>query len=212
MIAPPRSPSHEELEALIKEARARQLRRRLVGAAGVAIGAALGLSLYAVVAGGSPADLAQPPAHGGRATGPLCRVSQLSASAEFQGATGSIAGGVRLANTSRTVCSLPTGVPRVRIFWHGKALPAKEVGGMSVSGETPVHVLEPGATAFVYMQWSGWCGYPPETKTIRPVFRLRLGRLAVDATAQQMSTPRCNAPGSGTSASTISVSRPVADT
>ena len=42
MIAPPRPPSHDELEALIKEARARQLRRRLLGAAGVAIAAALG--------------------------------------------------------------------------------------------------------------------------------------------------------------------------
>jgi hypothetical protein len=212
MIAPPRPSSHEELEALIKEARARQLRRRLLGAAGVAIGAALGLSVYAFVTGGSPADLAQPPAQGGRATGPLCRASQLSVSAEFQGATGSMAGGARLTNTSSNVCSLPIGAPRVQIFWHGRVLPARQVGETAVSGETPAHVLAPGAKAFVYMQWSGWCGYPPETKTIRPVFRLRLGRLALDTAAQPMSTPRCDAPGSGTSASTISVSRPVADT
>jgi hypothetical protein len=37
-LAPPK-PSHDELEALIKEARQRQLRRRLLGAAGVAIAA-----------------------------------------------------------------------------------------------------------------------------------------------------------------------------
>ena len=48
MIAPPRPPSHDELEALIKEARARQLRRRLLGTAGVAIGAALVLGAYAL--------------------------------------------------------------------------------------------------------------------------------------------------------------------
>src|SRR6476659_4818168 len=51
MIAPPKPPSHDELEALIKEARARQLRRRLLGAAGVAIAAALGISIYAFVIG-----------------------------------------------------------------------------------------------------------------------------------------------------------------
>jgi hypothetical protein len=37
MIAPPKPPSHDEREALIKEARARQLRRRLLGAASMAM-------------------------------------------------------------------------------------------------------------------------------------------------------------------------------
>jgi len=67
MLAPPRPPSHDELEALIKEARARQLRRRLLGAAGVAVAAVLALSIYALAAGpaqrsgatsGSPVRLA----------------------------------------------------------------------------------------------------------------------------------------------------------
>ena len=53
MVAPPRPPSHDELAALIKEARARQLRRRLLGTTGVAIAAALGLSTYAFVTGRS---------------------------------------------------------------------------------------------------------------------------------------------------------------
>jgi Protein of unknown function (DUF4232) len=53
MIAPPKPPSHDELEALIKEARARQLRRRLLAAAGVAIAAGLGLGVYAVATGGA---------------------------------------------------------------------------------------------------------------------------------------------------------------
>src|SRR5438105_3744093 len=53
MIAAPRPPSHDELEALIKEARARHLRRRLLGVAGVAAAAALGLSIYAFVTGGA---------------------------------------------------------------------------------------------------------------------------------------------------------------
>ena len=51
MIAPPKPPAPGELEALIKEARARQLRRRFRAAAGVAIVAATGLSVYGVAAG-----------------------------------------------------------------------------------------------------------------------------------------------------------------
>ncbi|HEY2311876.1 MAG TPA: DUF4232 domain-containing protein [Gaiellaceae bacterium] len=53
MIAPPKPPPQEELEALIKEARERQLRRRLLGAAGVAIAAAIGLGIYAIATGGT---------------------------------------------------------------------------------------------------------------------------------------------------------------
>jgi hypothetical protein len=63
MIAPPRPPAHDALEALIREARARQLRRRLLGAAGFAIAAALGLSIYASL-GGSAGRTAN--ASGGR--------------------------------------------------------------------------------------------------------------------------------------------------
>jgi len=51
MIAPPKPPTHDELEALIKEARARQLRRRLLGAAEIAIAAAIGLSVYSLFIG-----------------------------------------------------------------------------------------------------------------------------------------------------------------
>jgi len=51
MIAPPKPPPHDELEALIREARARQQRRRLIGAAGVAIAAAVGLAAHALVVG-----------------------------------------------------------------------------------------------------------------------------------------------------------------
>jgi hypothetical protein len=51
MIATPRPPSNDQLEALIREARERQLRRRLLGAASVAIVAAIGLGAYALSAG-----------------------------------------------------------------------------------------------------------------------------------------------------------------
>jgi hypothetical protein len=49
-------PSDEELEALIKEARARQLRRRLLGAVGVVLAAATAFVSYALVAGQGPEE------------------------------------------------------------------------------------------------------------------------------------------------------------
>jgi hypothetical protein len=117
MIAPPRPPAHDELEALIKEARERQLRRRLLGAAAIAIASALGLSLYALLTSGTVDSVT--PANAGRATGPLCRASQLSATAGWQGATQSMLGGAAITNTSNVACSLPSGRPAVRIRWQG---------------------------------------------------------------------------------------------
>ena len=124
MLAPPRPPSPDELEALIKEARARQLRRRLLGAAGVAIAAAFGLSAYAItIGGGSRATLSGGAAHAGI---PACRGSQLWATAALNGATGTMDGFATLKNTSATACSLPATPPRVSVFWRGKQLPARQ--------------------------------------------------------------------------------------
>ena len=78
MIAPPKPPAHDELEALIKEARQRQLRRRLLGAAGVAVAAAIALGIYAFTIGGAQpkhAELRRSPSGV-----PLCRSSQISVS------------------------------------------------------------------------------------------------------------------------------------
>jgi hypothetical protein len=53
-VAPPKPPARDEPDALIPEARAHQWRRRLVGAAFVALAAGVALSIYAVVSGGVP--------------------------------------------------------------------------------------------------------------------------------------------------------------
>jgi hypothetical protein len=70
VIAPPEPPSQDELEALIKEARARQLQRRLIGATFVAIATALSLGIYALLTGSSHAKASGRP---GVASPPLCR-------------------------------------------------------------------------------------------------------------------------------------------
>lgn len=162
MIAPPRPPSQDEPEALIKEARARQLRRRILGAAGVAIAAGLALGIYALAGGfghASPAGSGQRPA-----AAPPCRSSQLTALMQWPyGETPD--GWVLLTNTSRSSCSLPAGVPRAWITWGGKRLATHEVLrlGLHPSQWTPLRtapVLRQGQQAFVTFAWLNWCNNP----------------------------------------------------
>lgn len=54
VAAPPKSPRQDELEALIREARARRRRRWMIGAAAVAVLAGAALGINSIVSGGSP--------------------------------------------------------------------------------------------------------------------------------------------------------------
>jgi Protein of unknown function (DUF4232) len=206
MVAPPKPPDFDELELLITEARERPLRRRLLGAAAFTIAAALGLSIYILVIG-KVSDGAERPVNGGRVGAPLCRASQLSATAGLNGAVGGMVGPVTLTNTSGNACSLPTGRPRVHIVWHGRTLAAREKGGMDISGATPARLLVPNSSAAIYLDWSDWCGRPSEGTIIRPTFELRWADgLGVDAPNQPMTPPRCGSPAGG---SVIAVSAPM---
>ena len=53
MLAPPRPPAHDESEALIREARARQRKRRLGAAAFVALVAGVTVAVYSIASGGN---------------------------------------------------------------------------------------------------------------------------------------------------------------
>ena len=195
MLAPPKPPP-DELELLIKEARERQLRRRLLAAAWIAVVAALGFSVYAVVDGGSVKSIDQPPTRGGRATGPLCRASQLSVSAALQGATQSLAGGATLTNTGRGTCSLPPLRPVVRISLHGKTLRLKErpFPYRISPGRPVVHVLMPQEHAVILMQWWNWCG-----KTGTATMVLRFGRRLSLKAPERLGEPTCIGIGAGRS-------------
>jgi photosystem II stability/assembly factor-like uncharacterized protein len=59
VVAPPEPPRPDDLEALIREARARQRRRRLIAAAAVAVVAAASLSVWAAIPGLGSASSAQ---------------------------------------------------------------------------------------------------------------------------------------------------------
>jgi Domain of unknown function (DUF4232) len=195
MIAPPKPPARGELEALIKEARERQLRRRLLGAVGVAIAAALSLSIYALTIGGGVNTVAQPPAEGGRASTPLCRSNQLAASAGFQGATQTMLGSVTLVNKSGTACSVPQRRPLVSLTWRGKPLATSERKMLTGPPWPRAHILAPGAKAVVFFQW--WsCDGPGPRATVRPTFALRLGPgLSVTARSNTVTPAFCGGLG-----------------
>src|SRR5712672_647445 len=157
MIAPPRPPTHDDLEALIKEARERQLRRRLLRTAGIAIVAALGLAIYAlttVASGGTGTTIS---VRG--AAGSVCRGQHLAATTFLQAATMSGVGPITIANVSDAACVLPRGIPSVRITWRGSTLSVRERVMNGRQGE-PVHLLQPGAKAAVPLVWGNWCGRP----------------------------------------------------
>lgn len=186
----------DETEALIKEARERQLRRRLLGAASIAIAAAAGLSVYALAtAGDARTTYVSPPPL--RAT--VCRASQLSASFGSGGAAGLSLGGLVIGNTAGRSCSLPAGRPVVHVMFRGRLLPTRERswGADQQFGPRAGRVLRPGARAFFEVGWRGSCPNPaaaPESRRATLLVRFRGGlRLAVPdlAADRGVSLPGC---------------------
>jgi len=175
VLAPPKPPS-DELELLIKEARARQVRRRrLLGAASVAIAAALGLGVYALV-GGFNRQLNSGTSPSGGV--PHCRTSQISVS--FPMLIGVMSRGriilFVMTNKSGTPCSLPLHPPVARITWHGTVLPTRQERGKGIvygSWEPlrVIRVLKPGGRAAISGEWRNWCGRP---HSYRPMMTVHL--------------------------------------
>jgi hypothetical protein len=186
MLAPPKPPSVDELELLIREARERQLRRRLLGAAGVAIAAAIGLGIYALMIAGRPGAGAS--GNPSAAGAPLCRASQLSGSFVPGGAAGNILGGLVLANIGGRACSLPARRPAVHITFRGKPVPTEEGswGPNEQFGVPAGHTLRPRAKAMVEIGWRDWCPNltaAPDSRRATLFLRFRGGlRLAVPET------------------------------
>ncbi len=179
------------------------MRRRLLAAAGVAVAAAIGLGVHAFLTGGATDRTAGGSPNAGVGA-PLCRASQLSATADGLngGGFGTMDGAATLTNLSASVCSLPTGRPAVHILWQGRILPVREA--TEAADDPSPHPLAPHSKAFIQLLWSNWCGKP--TEGIRPTFKLRFADgLNVDAPGWVARTPICMSPGR---ASVIAVSRP----
>jgi hypothetical protein len=201
VLAPPEPPSHDDLEALVKEARQRQLRRRLLGAAGVAVAAAIALGIYALTIGNStPGNEAAPI---GPAGVPLCRSSQLSSVPVAFGMAPGDVGGLGIKNVGSVSCSLPR-TPRVAVYLGDRRLPVRQLpanGSVPDYREPAVHVLAPGKRAAVVFLWSNWCGAAPRGQaTLRYFFGGGLVR------SERWGEPTCASPGSP---STLRVAGPL---
>jgi hypothetical protein len=183
--SPPRPPA-EEVEALIPEARDRQRRRRLLGAASVAIAAAVGISLYAVTGGQTRTRAARNAPGGGL---PLCRSSHLSTSASLSGAAGTALDPTIITNTSNTACALPTGRPVVRITFRGKPIATRETSwGSGIQfGTTPAgRVLKPGEKVYVELGWDDFlCPRPAQAPTTGRVMLVLLFRGGLQLTTPE---------------------------
>jgi uncharacterized protein DUF4232 len=149
VVAPP---PHDELALLIREARARQRRRWVVGAAVAAGSAAALVGVYAIVGGHSSAARQ---GHGRRrpvAPLPRCRPEQLRVAERGDGAyTGHSVIDFSLGNVSTTPCTL-RGRPRVQLVMRSGRLRAGGVyrlrnvhRGVTVPPRTVV--LRPGGAA-----------------------------------------------------------------
>lgn len=118
--SPPRPPSQDELEALIREARQRQLRRRLVVALVVAAVAAAVLGIYFVFASGRSARAAA--GHPRGLTGSDCRTANVAVKEiPISGAGSLYRFGLQLTNRGST-CRLG-GYPLLRFVDAKGTLP-----------------------------------------------------------------------------------------
>jgi hypothetical protein len=181
MIAPPRRPADDELEALIKEARERQLRKRLLGAAAVAIASALGLALYALTIGGAP-DTSTGSSQGART--PLCQSPQLSTSFLPGGSAGTALGPLFIQNTSGQACAIPDVRPVVQFTFRGRVVPIAERSWSAADqlGKPARPVLAPRTKIYVELGWRGSCPHPTAALTQGAVsVTLRLGGLTLFA-------------------------------
>jgi hypothetical protein len=191
--SPPRPPAQDDPEALIPEARDRQRRRRLLGLAAVASAVALGLGIYGAATGGGPLGTIRGSLGLGGTPKP-CRSSQLTT----QGVVGS---GFLLTNTSRSACSLPLGIPRVAVFWHGQRLDVRQIhdsvahiSRMTDQLAAPVtHVLAPGKMAAISFYWRNWCGPPTFRPWIpyRMTFSFRYGKELVGSERLPFAPRQC---------------------
>jgi hypothetical protein len=182
--SPPRPPSSEELEALIREARDRQRRRRLLGAAVVAIAAAIGVSLFSVMEGKTSSSVGRSAPADGL---PLCRSSQLSTSAGLSGAAGTALVPTFITNTSSTACALPTGRPVVRMTFRGKTVPTRERSWGSDAQFAPRagRLLEAGRKVYVEVGWRSFCPRPAQAPTSGRVLLTLLFRDGLQVTAPE---------------------------
>jgi hypothetical protein len=168
------SSDHDRVEALLVEAKDRGRRLRThrrnarLGGAGVVLLLGVLAAVFVmrsptstkVNVGGPPTPY---PAGSSVPTAtPTCQASSLKAQGTWQGAGGSVAGGVSFANVGKDPCFVQ-GQPNVELFdQHGQRLSVVAAQpSVSVPPAARVLLAPQSGTASVLVQWFNWCGPDP---------------------------------------------------
>jgi hypothetical protein len=125
---------------------------------------------------------------------PACTADRLHATAGWEGATGSLAGWVRVTSRAGASCSLG-GFPAIQLLdQQGRALPTRP--GRAGRGQVTRVLIRPGTAATVTFVWHNWCGPNPGRLGLR-VTLPGGGTLlpAVQAGTPRELAARCDAPG-----------------
>ena len=132
--------------------------------------------------GTSPSPTAVP------STTPLCQAGDLQAQGSWQGATGSMAGGISLVNSGTGSCYVQ-GQPTIELFdQHGQRL---SVVVSQAGSQAPRVLLAPQSRpASVLAQWFNWCGSDPGPVVAR--VSLPSGAAFLAVTPPIGLIPRCN--------------------
>jgi hypothetical protein len=138
-------------------------------------------------------------APGALAEMPACTANSLRVSASLQGATGSMAGGIRVWNRSEETCRLG-GAPEVVLRTRrGRPLVRSRAEATVLPRRKVADRIEPGESAFAFVLWRNWCGRWPSSGPARYNRRLMFdvifgsgARLVVPVTTGR---PRCDQPG-----------------
>ena len=132
-----------------------------------------------------------------------CLATDLQAVAGWEGATGSMAGGVSFVNKSSTSCVLP-GRPGIHLVdAEGNLLPVanlpfSKTPSASGAASAGAVVLRPGTRAFVFFVWSNWCGQAPGPYKVAVALPGEGGQITITARDPEGkpldATPRCDSP------------------
>ena len=102
-----------------------------------------------------------------------CVASELDVSGSWQGATGSLLGGIWFTNTGQEPCFLAGYLTIGLVNQRGQSLTVEHRQGppaaeLNPPATSPPVELSPGnpKTAFVALQWFNWCGASPGTVSV----------------------------------------------
>ncbi len=131
-----------------------------------------------------------------------CTAADLAATADWQGATGSMAGGIVATNVGSTACVLDGPPSDVVVHAGPTTMPTTYAGdrGHGPDGAIPSGpaLLEPGERGVWWLSWTNWCGSDLVASSVTVTLPDGSGPLVAGPDPSSpnpgLGTPRCDAP------------------